>query len=131
MDTLDRLAFACGSTSSDHSELPLRVEEMTKANPCLGKARPQDEPRRRCYNSFPGPKVLRKAREQKTYMDLLTNPREEEIKLLLDVKSTKDYTPGNCTLKHYIEAIEMLGGRSGVPEHLTQQAERFEREKKW
>lgn len=51
------------------------------------------------------------------------------MKLLLDVKSTKDYSPGTCSLKHYIEAIEMLGERCGVPEHLTQQAEKVESEK--
>lgn len=47
-------------------------------------------------------KVFKRAKEHKTYMDLLKDPREEELKLLLDLQSTKEYNPGPTTTKHYI-----------------------------
>ena len=79
MNTLDKLAYACATSSRDHVELAQRVQEMTKASPCLDKF--NDEINLCVCNIdsiHTGPKVLRKAKEQKNYKDLLTDPREEE-----------------------------------------------------
>ena len=76
-------------------------------------------------------KLHRQAMEPRSFLDLLKDFQEEELKQLLNLTILQKYNPGSAIVSHYLKAIRMLEERVGVPAHMEHQFELFERDKKW